>query len=413
MLNGKTQGPSLKNIGHMILCPFPDETWWRAVEAVRQGQIAISQRFVDYDQTKRLKGKKPTSRQLIRLAQMLHEQRDEEHERLIANFPLEPNFWKQQLHSHAELVLELKEGGFHTLSRLASEQLSCGTWLAERKLSMDRRKVRYLVGKVNLDLTTCALTAASYSNDRKALDLAEDAILEELPKYNEKIRKAFRVTDEEVVAFLTFLQNAGLQQWYTELSIVGWQTGEFLDYGEEQRISMVYGRARTMAVLLEEGLVAMSEEVGDEGLFQSVSEAGTLQKKLNKFINFSALKKPLVSQKSIDNLHRRFNIFSLKKPTIPLARLNRALNSSLPGYGIHRGKFPALIQRPVAEHVLAGLTFVRNLTSHRFPAPTEDRQRGWFEAWSDHLPAMNRNILWGALLLWKMTCIYRERSNRT
>lgn len=89
-------------------------------------------------------------------------------------------------------------------------------------------------------------------------------------------------------------------------------------------------------------------------------------------------------------------------------RLDRHLSQSLRGYGIHAGNPHPSIQRPVPERALAGLIFIRNLTSHRFPAPVEERGTGWFKVWSKHLPAINRTILWGALLLWKVTCRYRS-----
>lgn len=390
---------SLRFLDHSRSRPLPDQ-WWQGVEAVRRGWQTAALRLANYRATGKAEGKVITVKRLDRFAQALEKQLKTECMILIEDFPSDPDFWRRNLRSHAQMVIALR--------RLASDQLTCCAWLAEMKLQMDRRGIRALVGKISSDLRAPALTVASFSNDTKALDLAADAILAALPDYNAKIRHPFRLTEEETLAFLTFLQRVGLQHWYTELSIVGWQEEGFLDYSDEQRASIVYGRVRTLAVLLEEALVAMAEDVGDPSLFRTVSESGTLAKKLNSFMNWPKPSRRLVVQKKIDDMNRRYNIFSPKKPPIPPNRLNRLLSRSLRGYGIHAGNPPSPIQRPVPERILAGLVFIRNLTSHRFPVPVEGRRSGWFDVWSKHLPAINRTILWGALALWKMKCHYRN-----
>jgi len=153
----------------------------------------------------------------------------------------------------------------------------------------------------------------------------------------------------------------------------------------------------------------MGKDIGNPTLFSALDEAGTLQAKINKFINFPEADKRVLSQKEIDDIHSQHNIFSgNNRKTIPPGMFNQSLRQSLQGYGIHAGRQPPSIPSPVPGRILAGLVFIRNLTSHRFPAPAQEEEKSWFDVWSNHLPAINRTILWGAFLLWKVTSHYRS-----
>ncbi len=70
--------------------------------------------------------------------------------------------------------------------------------------------------------------------------------------------------------------------------------------------------------------------------------------------------------------------------------------------GMPAGKAPRGVG-PSPEQVLWNLMVLRHFTSHRFPIVPATGRVAWFEAWGNHLPAINRTVLWAALMLWAIT----------
>jgi len=318
---------------------------------------------------------------------------------IAQTLPPETEYWKERLAQHATLVIELRKGHFRPLARLCSWQLGAAARLGEIRLGQTRRQVRASVGRVNADLTAPALSAASFSIAQRAFDEALDRIEETLPSFNEAMPEPLRLSAAEAERFLAFLDQAGLEDWFTELSIVTWDSEQFSDRTFDQRVALVYGRVRTLCSLLEEALLAMAEELGNPSFRSETESAPTLYPRLTRFVRGPSGDSKLISVGAVNDL------WANNKLLPPFS--GAELRQSLVGLGMPTGNPPPHTPAPTPEHVLTGLVFIRNLTSHRYPVLLKGTRVDWFETWGGHLPAINRTILWAALALWGLARHFR------
>lgn len=382
---------------------FPeDEAWWEAAERANQGFAAWWDarhlRIVRDGDTGQPRDE--TDEEFRLRVTPVGEAIEKELTTIAHTLPLDPEYWKERLAQHATLTIELREGHFTSLARLCSWQLSGAVRLAELRLERTRREVRALVGRVNADLTAPAVSAASFSIAQKARDEALDRIEEAAPNFNNAMPTSLRLSVDDCETFLSFLDEAGLAEWFTELSIVTWHSEQFWDRSHDQRVGLVYGRVRTLCSLLEEGLLPMSEECRDAAFRGDVERASTLSARLKRFVQGPSGKNSPVNLGTMERLWASNRLV----PPFTAAQLR----TSLVGLNMLAGNPPPAAPAPTLEHVLTSLLFIRNLTSHRYPVLLDGARVEWFEAWGGHLPAINRNILWAALALWALTRTFRK-----
>jgi hypothetical protein len=388
------------NVGWLpdVRFSFPnDERWWEAAEAVNQGLGVLW----DARHLRQVTGngkedrREETDEEFRARIGPLQHAIEREIAAIAGTLPAETTYWKERLAQHADLVIELRWGNFTSFSRLCSWQLGAATRLAEVRLGQTRRHVRSLVGRVNADLTAPALSAASSSVAQKAFDRALDELEEALPPYNQAVGPRLQLTTTDCEDLLTFLDESGLQTWFTELSIVSWDSEQFWDRTYDDRVGLVYGRVRTLAGLLEEALLAMAERTGNTRFRDAVESKATLCPRLEAFVRGPSGRLDLVNL----GLIRRLRTQASLKPPFSGAQLS----ASLSALGMYGGNPAPTAPAPTAEQLLAGLIFVRNVTSHRYPILLGGFRVEWFETWGGHLPAINRHISWAALLLWGMS----------
>jgi len=190
---------------------------------------------------------------------------------------------------------------------------------------------------------------------------------------------------------LTFLSDSGLQAWYTELTTVAWHDSMVFDFTYDQRVAVVYGRVRTLCALLEEVLLSLADFVGDAPFRDTVEALSTLRPRLSRFLQGPSGRSQLVNVGRVQQLADADSITPGMDSRDVQARF---LALGIPG----RNVTPQPSQDP--EQVLASLVVVRNLTSHRFPIVRAGERVPWFETWEQHLPGINRAVLWSAMLLW-------------
>jgi hypothetical protein len=379
--------PSLYLLGKL------EETWWEPVEAARIGlNLAWRARyptFIKDPSTGQLR--EETSDEVEQRLRTLQPRMMEELKALAERLPSDEVFWKERLGTHAWLVITLRKAHFESLARLCADQLSAAADLAEVRLGKTRREIRALVGRVNSDLTAPALTAASFSMDWKAFDAALDELEQDLPQYNAAMPAALQLAPDQPEHFLRFLANSGLQAWYTELTTVAWHRSISFDFSYDQRVAVVYGRVRTLCALLEEALLSLADSTGHAAFSEAVEEQHLLRRRLVRFLRGPGGRSQLVNvpqlEQSADANAIRPGMDSPEVRTrfLALGIPSRQANTQAP-------------QSP--EQVLASLVVVRNLTSHRFPIIQAGERAPWFEAWGEHLPAINRAVLWAALMVW-------------
>jgi hypothetical protein len=383
---------------------FPeDDQWWEAVERANQGFGAWWEarhlRQVRDGGTGQLRDE--TDEEFRSRITPMREVIEGEIGAIAQTLRPEPEYWKERLAQHATLAIELREGHFTSLSRLCSWQLSAAARLAEVRLGRTRREIRSFVERVNRDLTAPALSAASFSIAQRAFDEALDRIEEVLPSFNEAMPLGLRLSIADGEGLLTFLDESGLEDWFTELSIVTWHSEQFWDRTFDQRVGLVYGRVRTLCSLLEEALLPLADETGDPSFRNEVECASTLYPRLTKFVRGPRSKNTLVDIAVIDKLWAENKLV----PPFSGAELQR----SLIGLGMPSGNPPPPTPAPTLEQVLTGFVFIRNLTSHRYPVLLRGTRVDWFETWGGHLPAINRTILWVALALRGLTNLFSKK----
>jgi hypothetical protein len=101
------------------------------------------------------------------------------------------------------------------------------------------------------------------------------------------------------------------------------------------------------------------------------------------------------------NVSRLFQRNRVDQPVAP-ADLERCLNGLM-----MPAQPPSGWRGPDSARVLAGLFFIRNLTSHRFPIVVQGVREPWFEIWGKHLAAINRTVTWSGLALWALVKCFR------
>jgi hypothetical protein len=366
-----------------------DNAWWSAAEGMRQGRrsglnVARAREMLD------LAGAEPreeTMEEHRARVQRFYTELGTDAETIAAEMPAEWEFWVERLKAHAGVVLDLRSAGFVALARLGSVQLSECIRLAEQRLGTDRNTLRARVGAVPRSMNQSALTAASSSPDVIARDLAFDFLNEELAAYNAGVPADLQMTVAEIDPFLTFLDRAGLKEWYSNLVLAGWEQ-DFFEMGRDLRVARLYGRLRTLAALVEEGLFAMAEHTGKLQFAVEVEAQMTFKPRLSRYIQGPLGTDTTVDNGALTNLYRNFTV----APPVSMAELQRCFT----GLGLTN-------DQPVSvEQLLAGLLFIRNITSHRFPLVGADGRQEWFPAWDEQLPAVNRTLLWSTLILWKL-----------
>lgn len=171
----------------------------------------------------------------------------------------------------------------------------------------------------------------------------------------------------------------------------------YFDYSYDQRVAVVYGRVRTLCALLEEALLSMAEYTGDAEFRDAVEEQHLLRRRLVRFLQGPGGGTQIVSVPELERLADANGI----RPGMDSGEVRvRFLALGIPSRQATQAP-----QSP--EQVLASLVVVRNLTSHRFPILQAGRRVPWFEAWEEHLPAINRAVLWAALMLWAVSCHHK------
>jgi len=141
-------------------------------------------------------------------------------------------------------------------------------------------------------------------------------------------------------------------------------------------------------------LLSLAESSGNTAFGAEVQEQSTLQPRLKRFLSGPSGGAHLVDWPVLKKLAETNKILpGMDAPTVAV---------KFAALGMPPGKDPSSVV-PSPEQVLAGLIVLRNLTSHRFPIVHATGRVAWFEAWGNHLPAVNRTVLWAALMLWAIT----------
>jgi hypothetical protein len=214
-----------------------------------------------------------------------------------------------------------------------------------------------------------------------------------LGDYNAAMPATLHLTADQPEKFAQFLTESGLQEWYTQLSIVTWSRLGLTDMSEDQRIALVYGRVRTLCALLEEALLSLAEHTGRAAFRAAVEKQATLHPRALRFLKGPGRRPSLVKLSQVMRLANYNKIEpGLDAPTMA---------AKFVALGIPSGTNPSTLV-PTPEQVLAGLIVIRNLTSHRYPILRAGARVSWFEAWGNHLTAINRTVLWSALILWAL-----------
>ena len=319
---------------------------------------------------------------------------------LASDLPDGQAFWKESLASHASSALELRQAGFGNAARLCSWQLDAATELAMIRLKKDYREIRKLVGHISPDLTMPALTAASFSVERRAFDKALDEIEKTLPLYNRHVAEGLRLTMQQCEEFLHFLQGIGLQEWLVEYSAASWDSEQFATSTHDRRIAVAFGRVRTITVLLEEAVFALAERTTDKNFAGATEAAKDLFNRLRVFVKGPIQFNPILNSAELQRL------YDTRRVRVPPIDLNK-FASSFTALGMSETGLPQDGASFQEERVLAALILVRNFVSHRFPLSQDGSRPSWFAEWGRRLAGINRTILWAALILWALSEAYR------
>lgn len=400
--DGASVGSFMLSVTDPLFLRKPPREWWPAIEAVRAGMR--NERLALVEMSHAIQAGTANESDWEPRARALREQLLREIDSTAGQLPSDEAEWCASLRCLASLVFELRRPRFDNLSRLASQHLVSATELAQRCLKVDRRQLRDLVGRVNEDLRWPALSAAASSQDTKALDLATDLLIEELPVYNRAMSAIGALSPADVLEMLAFLAEHGLAQWQLELSIVPWHGDWFRDLSDQMRESIVHGRVRTMCALLEEAVATLADSFGGESFGFAVETQTALFGKVTKFVRGpDPDRRPhVIDTSKLESLNAAHNVLRDSRRREVGSNFASALSSSLVGYGMPSGLERDLVEFPSAEQVLAGAVFIRNLTSHQSPVSSQDRSTRWQEVWADHLPAINRTVRWAMLVLWSI-----------
>lgn len=388
---------SLPVFPHLFHLPKLDETWWESVDAARVGLDAewaarhILPWVEDPVTGKHREETLDEWKQRYDAVRSVVEREVKELAQLLA---ADEASWTAKLGTHAWIVVELRDAHLDPLARLCADHLSAAVHLAQLALSKTRREIRALVKGTQNDMTSLALSVASFSRAQRSFDAAIDEMEASLGAYNTAMPVPLQLTHDQPQRFAEFLTESGLQEWYTQLSVFSWDWSVLNDRSEDQRIAMVYGRVRTLCSLLEEALLSLAESTGDVAFWKAVEKQPTLQPRLDRFLRGPTGRAKLVAWPQV----QRFATANKILPGMDA----RTVAASFAALGMPAGKDPRGVV-PSPEQVLGSLIVLRNFTSHRFPIVHATGRVAWFEAWGNHLPAINRTVLWAALMLWAIT----------
>ena len=388
-----------------------DETWWDPIVALRAGYEAVQRARSDPVLSDPATGELhvATDEERAREAEKIVAVVIDEERELAQALPSDRDWWRTRLRAHATLVQQLRESGRVSLARLCDRHLAAAWRLAEKRLEMARRDVRVLVGmgrryfklgvgSAPVEETEFLLTEVSSSRAVRAYDRALDALEAMLPDYNAAALPELHLDARDVQDFVEHLRQAGLEDWMTQLVAENWDIEVLWEMSEDQRISMVFGRVRTLCALLEEALLSFADFVGDADFTKSVESQAMLSCRLGAFLKGRAGKTSPVSPREVVALNKKCRV----NPPVP----STCLETSLDALAMRAGD-PAPLPGPDSVQMLAGLVFIRNLTSHRYPIVLSDVRANWFETWGQHLPAVNRTVPWSGLALWALTKHFR------
>jgi len=382
------------------------EEWWETAEAARVGSHTFREECYSVRTVGEGSGRRQEtdSERQLRLDTTSRRVQDE-FVALADTHPENPQYWKNRLAAHAGTVIAFRDTGFDAIARLCAQQLEAATKLAQLRLNESRRAIRALVGRVNADLTAPAITAACFSQEWKAFDSTLDRIDHELDAFNSSVGPELSLTLLEAERLLDFLDGAGLQNWYNEYPIAAWHTPTFFDQSHWQRVGVAFGRIRTLAVLVEEMLLAFAEDTGQPQFVERIERNPTLTPRIIGFIKGPTDQPCKIRVELIERLCSMHSIRPHKNQS-----LAERLGSSLTALGMFPGKDPGPIPQPTVEHLIAGLVVVRNFTGHRFPFLSSTREESVLEKWGQHLPAISRTLLWSVLSLWAMTVQFKSQT---
>lgn len=315
---------------------------------------------------------------------------------LAHSLPEEREYWKKHLNIHATTVIEMRRFGFSNAARLCARQLNAAAQLGEISLGCSYRDLRELVGVSSRDFSMPALTAATFSPEHRGFDLTLDAMVETLPLYDEHVPAPLRVTATQAEALLVFLEEVGLQEWSVEYSIIAWHGEMFASSTPDRRVAVAFGRIRTLTALLEEALQSLAVRTKQPGHDQAVEAEGALLARIRTFVWGGQGQQHVLSRSQFQQVYDRH---CGVRPPIDARRLAAAFDA----VGVATGNPPPVATQHVPEKTLAALVLIRNIVSHRFPLSSEGERPEWFSVWGERLPAINRTILWAALLLWALS----------
>ncbi len=250
------------------------------------------------------------------------------------------------------------------------------------------------------DFSMPALTAATFSPEYRGFDLTLDAMVETLPLYDQHVPESLRVTPTQAEALLVFFEEVGLQEWSVEYSIVGWHGEIFASSTHDRRVAVAFGRIRTLTALLEEALLSLGIRTKQPGLAQAVEAERALFARIRTFAWGGRGQQHVLSRSQFQQVYDRHCDV---RPPIDAHRLAAALDA----VGVSAGDPPPVAAQYVPEKTLAAFVMIRNIASHRFPVAREGERPDWFSVWGERLPAINRTVLWTALLLWAFSDLLR------
>lgn len=390
-----------------------DDTWWEPILGLIAGRAAFRrtcrEAAVRDPATDRLLRTLPTKSEhdaeieRVRIAILGEEQQ------LMDSLPSDSEWWRTRLQAHATLVKRLGEGRRVKLARLCAYHLDVASILAERRLGISRRALRLLVGigsrsfklvvgRPPIEEAEFLLTEASYSLVTRVHDRAIDALEETLADYNAAAVPELRLDPSDVQNFIDHMHQAGLDDWATQLVIETWDIEVLIEMSPDQSISMAYSRFRVLCALLEEALRTFAELTTNADFIGNVEKKGTLSPRLREFLGGPAGKTQPVPAACVKTIGEAYAVFP------PIGSVQ--IETSLDGLCMPAGEPPSL-PGPDSAHVLAGLVFIRNLTSHRYPIVLPNGRADWFDGWGGHLAAVNRTIAWSGLTLWALTKHFR------
>lgn len=365
-----------------------EERWWEAVEFVRVGRCWLAREIAV-----EVLGEAPKARGERRAAacRKLFELIDG----AVSAFPSDEAWWTDHLRSHAELVLALGAAGYTAIARDCATLFDVGAELAERRLGLLRRELRARVGTAMGAGGFPALTAAASSYRQRAYDIAADLLEATLPKFNAATIPGLRLNVSDVTAFLDFLTEVGLAQWYVDLAVLQGPRPGFSVYSRDLDRASRFGRTRSLAILLEEAMLSMALRSGAE-FGQQIERAGNLNPRLSRFLVGPHGRAPLVSKADRNRLIGRTRVAVNDGSEVVAKKMTELALVPAPKLSQHAGSWEDLSSAPDAVQVLAGLEFIRNTTAHRSPSSGSV----WFAPWEDRQVAIDRTLAWAGLTLW-------------